>query len=168
MIQKIRFLISLNHQYIITTLKLNLTHYEHSPINIGEIQSISNSGIISTFLVPPDGPWLAGPCFCDVVEPLSITSTESWHYPTNISLPIAISNFVKFGIFWVFGRAMDGSMMPMWWVCHHENGDDGELLNIFSWKLVWELFASVSNIWWSRKYINCFHLIDYPPNEKMG
>ena len=49
----------------------------------------------------------------DLVEPLSITSTESWHYPTNISLPIAISNFVKFGIFWVFGRAMDGS----WCLC---------------------------------------------------
>ena len=66
MIQKMRFLISDNSQYIITTLKLNLTHYEHSPINIGDIQSISNSGIIPTFLVPPDGPWLAGPCFCEV------------------------------------------------------------------------------------------------------
>ena len=37
MIQKIRFLISINSQYIITTLKLNLTHYEHSPINIGGV-----------------------------------------------------------------------------------------------------------------------------------
>ena len=65
MIQKMRFEKYFNRQTIITTLKLNLTQYEHSPINIGEFRSISNSGIIPTFLVPPDGPWLAGPCFCD-------------------------------------------------------------------------------------------------------
>ena len=59
-----------NYKTIITTLKLNLTQYEHSPTNIGEFRSISNSGIIPTFLVPPDGPWLAGPCFCVVQIPL--------------------------------------------------------------------------------------------------
>ena len=66
MIKKMRFEKYFNREAIITTLKLNLTHYviEHSPINIGDIQRISNSGIIPTFLVPPDGPWLAGPCFC--------------------------------------------------------------------------------------------------------
>ena len=51
MIQKISFEMYFNRETIITTLKLNLTQYEHSPINIGEFRSISNSDIIPTFLV---------------------------------------------------------------------------------------------------------------------
>ena len=70
---KNEFFLMFNHKTIITTLKLNLTQYEHSPINIGEFRSISNSGIIPTFLVPPDGPWLAGPCFCGTLI-LNVTS----------------------------------------------------------------------------------------------
>ena len=88
-----------NRETIITTLKLNLTQYEHSPINIGEFRSISNSGIIPTFLVPPDGPWLAGPCFCDhigIMEP-SMARPKTQKIPNLTKFDIDMDKLILVG-----------------------------------------------------------------------